>query len=318
MAIMVGSARIDENGNIAGGQAGDQTGREVSTEAMYTHSKGWYILRPKSVAHANAIAERMMAACNNNNIGYDQNNRLGVVTWGINTSNKTECDCSSLVRQCVKEATGRDPGNFTTGNEASALEATGLFESRQSYVSQAATPVYNGDVLVTKTKGHTVVVVSGNPRKTAAPAPADKKVDITYQVYTDHWLPAVKNLEDFAGIEGKPIKGLAVCGVSAGRLEYQVHANGKWYGRIWAENYDPGNLQTGFAGDLVHEIDAIRAYYYTPDDIRPYKQVMYRVDTVKRKVYYAWQADFDTDDGQDGYAGVLGGAAIDRVQMCVQ
>ena len=30
--------------------------------------------------------------------------------------------------------------------------------------------LYNGDVLVTKTKGHTVIVVSGNPRKTAETA----------------------------------------------------------------------------------------------------------------------------------------------------
>ncbi|MCM1223469.1 MAG: hypothetical protein NC548_54370, partial [Lachnospiraceae bacterium] len=44
------------------------------------------------------------------------------------------------------------------------LEATGLFEKRQAYVSQSRTPVYNGDVLVTKTKGHTVIVTSGNPR----------------------------------------------------------------------------------------------------------------------------------------------------------
>ncbi len=36
-----------------------------------------------------------------------------------------------------------------------------------SYISQAKTPVYNDDVLVTKTKGHTVIVVSGNPRTTA-------------------------------------------------------------------------------------------------------------------------------------------------------
>ena len=185
MSIMVGSARIDERGNVSGGAAGDQkqtsatndlTG-EVSMQKMYSHSKGWYILRPKSAAHAVKMADLMKAACNNANIGYDQGNRLGVVQHGIMTAVKTECDCSSLVREVVKEATGKDPGNFTTANEAASLEATGLFESKRSYVSQSATPVYDGDVLVTKTKGHTVIVVSGNARKAAsgsssAPAPS--------------------------------------------------------------------------------------------------------------------------------------------------
>ena len=185
MSIMVGSARIDERGNASGGAAGDQkqtsatndlTG-EVSMQKMYSHSKGWYILRPKSAAHAVKMADLMKAACNNANIGYDQGNRLGVVQHGIMTAVKTECDCSSLVREVVKEATGKDPGNFTTANEAASLEATGLFESKRSYVSQSATPVYDGDVLVTKAKGHTVIVVSGNARKAAsgsssAPAPS--------------------------------------------------------------------------------------------------------------------------------------------------
>ena len=176
MSIMVGSARIDERGNVSGGAAGDQkqtsatndlTG-EVSMQKMYSHSEGWYIFRPKSAAHAAKMADLMKAACNNANIGYDQGNRLGVVKHGIMTAVKTECDCSSLVREVVKEATGKDPGNFTTANEAAALEATGLFESKRSYVSQSATPVYDGDVLVTKTKGHTVIVVCGSARKAAS------------------------------------------------------------------------------------------------------------------------------------------------------
>lgn len=170
--IMVGSARIDENGRISGGSAGDQkqtasandvTG-EVSMQAMYMHSKGWYILRPKDASHAGLIASKMIQACNNANIGYDQGNRLGVITYGIGTDTKTECDCSSLVRACIKEATGKDPGNFSTANEAAILESTGLFEKRQAYVSQTKTPIYNGDILVTKTKGHTVIVTNGNPR----------------------------------------------------------------------------------------------------------------------------------------------------------
>ena len=170
--IMIGSARIDERGKLSGGVAGDQkqvsssndTKGEVSMQPFYVHSKGWYILRPKSSTLAAKMAERMIAACNNKNIGYDQGNRLGVIIYSINTKTKTECDCSSLTRQVVKEASGKDPGNFTTANATTVLGATGLFMSKIAYVSQAKTPVYNGDILVTKTKGHIVVVVSGNPR----------------------------------------------------------------------------------------------------------------------------------------------------------
>lgn len=172
MGIMVGSARIDERGKISGGVAGDQkqTSKtndligEVSQQSMYVHSGGWLILRPINIDHANAIAQKMITACNNPNLGYDQGGRLGVITYGVDSTVKTECDCSSLVRECVKEATGVDPGNFNTSTEATALENTKLFEKRQSYVNQSKTPVYDGDVLVTKTKGHTVIVTSGNPR----------------------------------------------------------------------------------------------------------------------------------------------------------
>ena len=175
MAIMVSSARSDERGRYSGGKAGDQKQKsktndirgEVSMQAMYTHRKGWYILRPKKVSHADAIAELGIKAANNPNIGYSQSDRLGVVKHGINTKVKTNADCSSLVRQAVREATGRDPGNFTTANEANMLMATGLF-TKTAYVNQSKTPVYNGDILVTKTKEHTVIVASGNPRPRVA------------------------------------------------------------------------------------------------------------------------------------------------------
>ena len=175
MSVIIGSARIDERGKASGGTAGDQKqtkapdySGEVSLQSFYVASKGWYILRPKSTAHASKIAERMLTACNNINIGYDQGGRLGVINNGINATKPTEADCSSLVRACVKEATGKDPGNFTTANEATMLEATGLFEKRLAYTS--GTTLYTGDILVTKTQGHTVVVVDGADRTTSAGA----------------------------------------------------------------------------------------------------------------------------------------------------
>lgn len=168
MSLIVGSARIDENGKTSGGKAGDQTGKEVCTQAYYMHSKGWYALRAKSVTHANALAVAMKEACNNNKIGYDQNERNGVITqlkkYGSlsKIATATECDCSSLVRACIIQATGKDVGNMTTGNLATTLENSGLFDTKKNVTGESM--LYNGDILVTKTKGHTVIVVSGRAR----------------------------------------------------------------------------------------------------------------------------------------------------------
>lgn len=110
----------------------------------------------------------MLAACENDNIGYDQNERLGIITqikkYGsmAKIAVKTEADCGTLVRGCCIEA-GFDPGNFNTANEAACLEKTGRFEKKVAVTP--STIIYNGDVLVTKTKGHTVIVTEGNPRK---------------------------------------------------------------------------------------------------------------------------------------------------------
>ena len=167
--VIIGSARSDENKGYSGGAAGDQRQKsspdysgEVSMQAFYVHSKGWFILRPKDPEVALNIAAAMIDACNNVNIGYDQAGRLGIIGKGTRTKEKTECDCASLLRQCVIEASGIDPGSFTTANEAALLKATGLFEEKVPY--KAGTKLCTGDVLVTKTKGHTAAVTAGEAR----------------------------------------------------------------------------------------------------------------------------------------------------------
>lgn len=175
--VIVGSARVDERGTYSGGKAGDQTGKEVSTQVFYRHKKGWYLLRPKKVSVANGIAKSMLRACNNNNLGYDQGNRLDIAKHGTDSKEKTECDCSSLIRQCIKEASGKDVGNFTTANEAKMLESSGLFENRKSV--NTFTKLYEGDVLVTKTQGHTVAVVGG-PKRTESGSSKTKKYSKTF------------------------------------------------------------------------------------------------------------------------------------------
>ena len=188
MAVYIGSARIDERGKISGGAAGDgkQTSTpdykgEVSQQKFYVSAKGWVVIRPKNVDVALRIAAAMITACNNKNLGYDQSNRLGVIKYGTASTIKTECDCSSLVRQCVKEATGIDPGNFNTFNEKDVLSKTGLFNITD-YVNGMT--LYTGDILVTKTKGHTVIVTSGAARTVV-------DINVYYPVYAGNTVSIV-------------------------------------------------------------------------------------------------------------------------------
>ena len=163
--MQVGSARHDEYGKYKGGKKGDQTGHEVETQAFYMHKLGWVVIRAKRTDMAIALANAMITACFNPNIGYAQDDRYGVVNNGVETKTKVNCDCSSLVRACIKKAANKDVGDFTTVSEMSVLKKSGLFEEPFIYKNEKDTPLFMGDILVTKTKGHTVIVTSGKKRK---------------------------------------------------------------------------------------------------------------------------------------------------------
>ena len=227
MKIIIGSARIDENGKAVGGAAGDQKQKntpdysgEVSLQEFYVSSKGWYVLRPKDPAIAQDIAGLMRVACNNPCIGYDQVQRLEILKVGVFTQNKTECDCSSLMRMIIMEASGIDPGNFITSNEADKLEATGLFERRVKYTS--GMKLYEGDVLVTCSKGHTAAVVEGYKREISLAKNDIKKSGIKLEIT----MPLIK----------KGSKGLAVM--------------------IWQQLIGRTYLSTEFDDDLVTDTKA--------------------------------------------------------------
>lgn len=173
MSVYIGSARLDERGKISGGAAGDQTGKEVSYQTWYLHSKGWVVLRAKSEDVAKKIAYAMRAACDNNNIGYDQYNRSGlynaVKNLGFDPAKcniKTETDCSALIRVCVAYASGKTIPDFNTSSELKVLKNTGLFNvyTDDKHCKSSAN-LLPGDILVTKTKGHTVAVIQ-NPATT--------------------------------------------------------------------------------------------------------------------------------------------------------
>ena len=173
MAVRVGSARIDERGKAYGGKAGDQTGRELSTQKWYLHKKGWRVFRAVKREQALKIAADMEAACKNSHIGYDQWQRntlykaaepLGFDCAKVKTN--CETDCSALVRVCCAYAGIMGlPSDFRTGNMPANLLKTGAFVELKGakYTDQSAY-LGKGDILVTKTHGHTVVVLDDGAR----------------------------------------------------------------------------------------------------------------------------------------------------------
>ena len=174
MSVKIGSARIAENGKAKGGKAGDQTGREVSTQSWYDQKdakKAWRVFRAKNQAQAEMIAQDMQWACDNAHIGYDQGQRGTLYDvskpLGFNCAKvKTDCetDCSALVRVCCAYAGIMLP-NFRTPTEPAVLLNSGAFEElRGDMYSHSSAYLRRGDILVTSTQGHTVVVLSNGPK----------------------------------------------------------------------------------------------------------------------------------------------------------
>ena len=165
MAVKIGHASKDENGKFTGGDAGDQSGKEVCTRNWY--DKPWTVVfRPKDAAVAEKIAKAMEQACANYKIGYDQGQRTTLYTkakeaaWDLSKiTEKCECDCSALVAVCVNAAGIAVSKNMYTGNQKSVLSATGAFEVlTYGKYTDSSNNLKRGDILLGV--GHTAIVLS--------------------------------------------------------------------------------------------------------------------------------------------------------------
>ena len=168
MSIKIGHASIDENGKIAGGKAGDSTGKEVCTRSWY--NKGWgVVLRPKSAEVAEKSAQFVEAVCANANVGYDQNQRntlykqaQAVGFDGKSINIKCECDCSALMH--VAAIAGG--ANLTYGlNGYTTRTMVSAFVASSDYTKLTDTKhltsdkyLKRGDILV-KEGSHTVMAL---------------------------------------------------------------------------------------------------------------------------------------------------------------
>lgn len=195
MSVKIGHARIDENGKAAGGEAGDQTGKELRTQNWY--DGGWgFLARPKDTAVAEKIAAACEAACANPRIGYDQSGRNTLlqqaqkVNWDLGAIlTACECDCSSLVSCCVT-ASGiqiwRGGNAPTTRTLRKVLGESGAFDilTGTEYLTDCAA-LNRGDILCKEGK-HTVIVLSDGTQ------PREDVPDLAPAAKTTYELPVLK------------------------------------------------------------------------------------------------------------------------------
>lgn len=129
----------------------------ICEEKLYNHKLLWRVLRAKDDNLAQSLAENMRKCCCNKHLKYNQARRLEIIARGINANVTTCGDCSSTVRECIIEGVGYNIPNFTTATEYNTLMGTGLFIE----VPYDASTLHNGDILVTKSKGHTGIITCG-------------------------------------------------------------------------------------------------------------------------------------------------------------
>lgn len=122
-----------------------------------------------------------------------------------------------------------------------------------------------------------------------------KNIDVTYQVYVNRkLLPNVVNLNDYAGIYGKPLQAI-YASLSEGSIRYRVHTqNGKWL--PWVMNRED------YAGILSKNIDALQMELV---GLKGYS-VKYRAYVSGR--WLPWVTDLED------YAGILG-KPIEGIQI---
>lgn len=167
---MIANCGHDERGAYKGGSAGDQTGEEYYVRTWY--NRPWYcVLRYPDQRTALMIAQISRDAANNNNIGYDQNQRLtfynNLAAAGWNPSaitTRCESDCSASTAACIIAAghkvgnsalTGINP-SLTTYYMRSALQTVGFQLLTDSRYLTSDSYLLPGDVLL-KDDAHVAV-----------------------------------------------------------------------------------------------------------------------------------------------------------------
>ena len=171
MSIIIGHARISENGTV-NGKAGDQTGREVEMSPWYDN-KWLFMLRPMTTTQAEKSAICCEKICRNSNVGYDQLGavnrntlRAEILKVGYDNAERIKtpcnCDCSSLMHVCAEAGGAKIPvysGNCqTTATMEKDFPASGAYAIfRDDKYLRSDKNLKRGDILVSS--GHTAMAL---------------------------------------------------------------------------------------------------------------------------------------------------------------
>lgn len=142
------------------------------------------------------------------------------------------------------------------------------------------------------------------------PVETDYTGVITYQAYTNEWLPEIKKCDNtadgYAGIYGRPISGFR-CMPENGDIIYEAHIKGgNWLGAVNSKDYKKNDRSNpnSYAGLYGQKIDGIR--------IKSTKgYVDYRVHTIEDG-WLPWARGFGENGNE--YGGIYG-HTIDGIQM---
>ena len=201
---MISNCGGDERGKITGGQAGDQTGKEWTIVPWY--SRPWYcVLRHPDPNVRKLLADYARAAALNDNIGYDQWERLTflaelkVSDWNpANITNKCEADCSSGV-VAITIAVGNVIGiealaelnpKLYTGNMRNAFKNAGFECLTEKKYKNSDKYLLPGDILLNDTHHTAINLDFGSEvfeQKPVDPAPSKSVEELAKEVIRGDW-----------------------------------------------------------------------------------------------------------------------------------
>lgn len=135
---------------------------------------------------------------------------------------------------------------------------------------------------------------------------AEEKMSVTYQVWDKNkgkWLPNVIDLTDYAGIYGHDVCAV-FADLSRGNITYKVHTKGgKWLPEV--------KNREDYAGIYKKPIDGLAMKTDTG------KIIKYAVHLRKSNRWLPYVTGYNTNDGNNGYAGILG-QTIDAVKIYIE
>lgn len=188
MPKYIAHSSIDENGKAHGGEAGDQTKREVCIRTWYS-GKWDAILRIENEEVRNQFGNNMIDIAKNDKIGYDQYQRNTLLKEALKTNfnfsaieTACECDCSSAVVTALlgaiykvfgKEAYEKAYENLVSGSNCAT---TRTLKTRMKSLSEVNVSVYTSKAYTESTEkarfgdvylrtGHHVVVYIDDGKK---------------------------------------------------------------------------------------------------------------------------------------------------------